>query len=53
LDDAQSKDLASEAQVDAAKAALAAAKQQSETAGANVVFAYMPGMSERSLFGYI
>ena len=35
LDDAQSKDLASEAQVDAAKAALAAAKQQSETAGAN------------------
>jgi RND family efflux transporter MFP subunit len=35
LDNAQSKDLASEAQVDAAKAALAAAKQQSETAGAN------------------
>jgi RND family efflux transporter MFP subunit len=35
LDNAQSKDLASEAQVDAAKAALAVAKQQSETAGAN------------------
>jgi RND family efflux transporter MFP subunit len=35
LDDAQSKDMASEAQVDAAKAALAAAKQQSETAGAD------------------
>ncbi len=35
LDNAQSKDLASEAQVDAAKAALSAAKQQSETAGAN------------------
>src|SRR5215469_13134443 len=35
LDDAQSKDLSSEAQVDAAKAALAAAKQQSEVAGAN------------------
>ena len=35
LDNAQSKDLASEAQVDAAKAALAAAKQQSEVAGAN------------------
>jgi RND family efflux transporter MFP subunit len=35
LDDTQSKDLASEAQVDAAKAALAAAKQQSEVAGAN------------------
>lgn len=35
LDDAQSKDLASEAQVDAAKAALAAAKQQSEVAGAD------------------
>ena len=35
LDNAQSKDLASEAQVDAAKAALSAAKQQSETASAN------------------
>jgi RND family efflux transporter MFP subunit len=35
LDDAQSKDLSSEAQVDAAKAALAAAKQQSEVAGAD------------------
>jgi RND family efflux transporter MFP subunit len=35
LDDVQSKDLASEAQVDAAKAALAAAKQQSEVAGAD------------------
>lgn len=35
LDDAQSKDLASEAQVDAAKAALAAANQQFEVAGAN------------------
>jgi len=35
LDDAQSKDLASEAQVDAAKAALAAAKQQAEVAGAD------------------
>src|SRR5262249_49578726 len=35
LDDAQSKDLASEAQVDAAKATLAAATQQSEVAGAN------------------
>lgn len=35
LDDAQSKDLASEAQVDAAKAALAAANQQSEVAGAD------------------
>ena len=35
LDNAQSKDLASEAQVDAAKAALSAAKQQSETADAN------------------
>jgi len=35
LDDAQSKDLASAAQVDAAKAALAAAEQQSEVAGAN------------------
>jgi len=35
LDDAQSKDLSSEAQVDAAKAALAAAKQQAEVAGAN------------------
>jgi RND family efflux transporter MFP subunit len=35
LDDAQSKDLSSEAQVDVAKAALAAAKQQSEVAGAN------------------
>jgi RND family efflux transporter MFP subunit len=35
LDDAQSKDLASEARVDAAKAALAAAKQQSAVAAAN------------------
>ena len=35
LDDAQSKDLASQAQIDAAKAALAAAKQQSEVAGAD------------------
>lgn len=35
LDDAQSKDLASEAQVDAAKAALSAAKQQSDVAGAD------------------
>jgi RND family efflux transporter MFP subunit len=35
LDNAQSKDLASEAQVDAAKAALSTAKQQSETASAN------------------
>ncbi len=35
LDDAQSKDLASGAQVDAAKAALAAAQQQSAIAGAN------------------
>jgi len=35
LDDAQSRDLASEAQVDAAKAALAAAKQQSGVAGAD------------------
>jgi RND family efflux transporter MFP subunit len=35
LDDAQSKDLASEAQVDAARAALAAAKQQSGVAGAD------------------
>lgn len=35
LDDAQSRDLASEAQVDAAKAALAAARQQTEVAGAN------------------
>jgi RND family efflux transporter MFP subunit len=35
LDDAQSKDMASEAQVDAAKAALAAAKQQSAVAGAD------------------
>lgn len=35
LDDAQSKDLAAEAQVDAAKAALAAAKQQAGVAGAN------------------
>jgi len=35
LDDAQSKDLAAEAQVDAAKAALAAAGKQSESAGAD------------------
>lgn len=35
LDDAQSKDLASGAQVDAAKAALAAAKQQTEVASAD------------------
>ena len=35
LDDAQSKDLSSEAQVDAAKAALAAAEQQAEVAGAD------------------
>ena len=35
LDDAQSKDLASEARVDAAKSALAAAKQQSEGAKAD------------------
>ncbi len=35
LDDAQSKDMASAAQVDAAKAALAAAKQQSDVAGAD------------------
>ncbi len=35
LDDAQSRDLASEAQVDAAKAALAASKQQSGVAGAD------------------
>lgn len=35
LDDAQSKDLASQAQVDAAKAAFSAAKQQSEVAGAD------------------
>jgi RND family efflux transporter MFP subunit len=35
LDDAQSKDLASEAQVDAAKAALSAASQQSESAKAD------------------
>jgi len=35
LDDAQSKDLASEAQIDSAKAALAAARQQTEVAGAN------------------
>lgn len=35
LDDAQSKDLAAEAQVDAAKAALAAADQQSQVAGAD------------------
>jgi RND family efflux transporter MFP subunit len=35
LDDAQSKDLASEARVDAAKAALAAAMQQSESAKAD------------------
>jgi RND family efflux transporter MFP subunit len=35
LDDAQSKDLASESRVDAAKAALAAAKQQSESAKAD------------------
>jgi RND family efflux transporter MFP subunit len=35
IDDAQSKDLASEAQVDAAKSALAAAMQQSESAKAD------------------
>ena len=35
LDDAQSKDLASEAQVDAAKAALAAASEQTEIANAD------------------
>jgi len=35
LDDAQSKDLASQAQIDAAKAALAAAQRQSESAGAD------------------
>ena len=35
LDDAQSKDLASQAQIDAAKAALAAAHRQSESAGAD------------------
>lgn len=35
LDDAQSKDLAAEAQVDAAKAALAASDQQSQVAGAD------------------
>ena len=35
LDDAQSKDLASGAQVDAAKAALSAAKQESDVAGAD------------------
>ncbi len=35
LDDAQSKDLASQAQIDAAKAALAAAERQSESAGAD------------------
>jgi RND family efflux transporter MFP subunit len=35
LDDAQSKDLASTAQVDAAKAALAAAKQQAQVASAD------------------
>lgn len=35
LDDAESKDLSSEAQIDAAKAALAAADQQSEVAGAD------------------
>ena len=35
LDDAQSKDLASEAQVDAAKAALAAAREQTEIANAD------------------
>lgn len=35
LDNAQSKDLASEAQVDAAKAALAAAQQQAAVAGAD------------------
>jgi RND family efflux transporter MFP subunit len=35
LDDAQSKDLASEAQVDAAKAAFAAAQQQAAVAGAD------------------
>ncbi|MBV8673664.1 MAG: efflux RND transporter periplasmic adaptor subunit, partial [Acidobacteriaceae bacterium] len=35
LDDAQSKDLSSEAQVDAAKAALAAAQQQAAVAGAD------------------
>ena len=35
LDDAQSKDLASQAQIDAAKAALAAAQQQEAVAGAN------------------
>ncbi len=35
LDDAQSKDLASEAQIDAAKATLAARQRQSESAGAD------------------
>ena len=35
LDDAQSKDMAAEAQVDADKAALAAARQKSEVAGAD------------------
>ncbi len=35
LDDAQSKDLASQAQIDAAEAALAAAQQQSAVAGAD------------------
>lgn len=35
LDDAQSKDLASEERIDAAKASLAAAKQQSASAGAD------------------
>ena len=35
LDDAQSKDLSSEAQVDAAKAALAAAREQTEVASAD------------------
>lgn len=35
LDDAQAKDLASEAQIDAAKSALSAAKQQSASASAN------------------
>ena len=36
LDDAQSKDLAAGAQVDAAKAALSAAKQQADVAGADI-----------------